>query len=254
MIGRFASTLYSNKAIHSFKRMNGLLVFLLFIANVLMISAPLIRARAIVTVPEIIERFPGVDVALVAAFAQTDCIIETQLLCETPIVITTDDYEVGFLIAPSSDSYVFFDANQVVFQTPDDFFFGGYLFAEGIELSSITTTAQVADLVYGFATSGAGFDFSLILIGQLIQTILYVATLSAMLLISNYRAKEKKITYLEGVKVTIIAMLGPALLGGFIGFIEPSFAGIVFITLFSLRMMYVYFGLFPNITSKRSRA
>jgi hypothetical protein len=126
------------------------------------------------------------------------------------------------------------------------------LFAEGIELSTITTTAQVADLVYGFATSGAGFDFSLILIGQLIQTILYVGTLSAMLLISNYRAKEKKISYLEGLRVTIIAMLGPALVGGFVGFIEPSFAGIVFITLFSLRMMYVYFGLFPNIATKRS--
>lgn len=252
MIGRFASTLYSNKAIHSFKRMNGLLVFLLFIANVLMISAPLIRARAIVTGPEIIERFLGIDVALVKAFAETDCIIEAQLLCGTPTVITAGDYEVGFLEAPTSDSYVFFDANQVVFQTPDDFFFGGYLFAEGIELSTITTTAQVADLVYGFATSGAGFDFSLILIGQLIQTILYVGTLSAMLLISNYRAKEKKISYLEGLRVTIIAMLGPALVGGFVGFIEPSFAGIVFITLFSLRMMYVYFGLFPNIATKRS--
>jgi len=252
VIGRFASTLYSNKAIHSFKRMNGLLVFLLFIANVLMISAPLIRARAIVTGPEIIERFPGVDLALVAAFAETDCIIADRLVCETPKVITAGDYEVGFLSAPSSEFYVFFDANQLVIQTPDDFFFGGYLFAQGIELSSITTTAQVADLVYGFATSGAGFDFSLILLGQLIQTTLYVGSLSAMLLISNYRAKERKITYLEGIRITIIALLGPAILGGFIGFIEPSFAGIVFITLFSLRMMYVYFSLFPNISTKRS--
>ena len=68
-----------------------------------------------------------------------------------------------------------------------------------------------------------------------------------MLLISNYRAKEKKITYLEGLRVTILAMIGPALVGGFVGFIEPSFSGIVFLTLFSIRMMYLYFGLFPKI-------
>jgi maltodextrin utilization protein YvdJ len=241
---QFVAILYSNKAIHSFKRMNGLLVFLLFIANVLMISAPLIRERSLVTGPEIIERFPGVDEALIEAFANAGCTISDRLVCETPKVVAAGEYEVGFLIAPTSESYVFFDTNQVVIQTSQNFFFGGYLFAEGIELSSITTPSQVADLVYGFATSGAGFDFSLILIGQLIQTTLYVSSLSLMLLISNYRAKEKKITYKESLRVTILAMAGPALVGGFFGFIEPTLSGVVFLTIYSLRMMYLYYGLF----------
>jgi hypothetical protein len=244
---RFAKTLYSNKAILSFKRMNGWLLFLLFIINVLMVSAPLILARSLVTGPDVLVRFPRLDGELLAAFEQTDCIITNQLECTTPTIIVVEDYEIAFLQTPTTEFYAFFDRSQVIFQTPDDFFFGGYLFAEGIALSDIATTPQLEDLVYGFATSGAGFDFTLILLGQLVQTTLYVGSLSAMLLISNYRAKEKKITYLEGLRVTILAMLGPAVVGGFVGFIEPSFSGIVFLTLFSIRMMYVYFGLFPKI-------
>jgi hypothetical protein len=44
--------------------------------------------------------------------------------------------------------------------------------------------------------------------------------------------------------MTLIAMVGPALIAGLIGYIEVSLAGIVFITLYSLRMMYLYLGLF----------
>lgn len=254
MIVRFAKTLYSNKAIYSFKRMKGWLVFLLFVINVLMISAPLILARSLVTGPDVLARFPRSTEALIVAFEQTDCVINQELQCSTPTIIQVGDYEVGLLQTPTSESYIFFDRTQVIFQTPDDFFFGGYLFAEGIRLSDIATTPDLEDLVYGFATSGAGFDFTLILLGQLVQTTLYVGSLSAMLLISNYRAKEKKISYVEALRVTILALIGPALIGGFVGFIEPSFSGIVFLTLFSIRMMYVYFGLFPKTTPSKNHS
>ena len=100
--------------------------------------------------------------------------------------------------------------------------------------------------MYGFATSGATFDFSLIVFGQLIQTMLYLFTISLMLLVSNYRAKVKKITFSQALRVTIIALIGPALISGFVGFIEVTLAGIVFITLYSLRMMYVYLALFSK--------
>lgn len=246
MIVSFVKTLYSNKAILSFKRMKGWLLFLLFIINVLMVSAPLILARSMVSGPDVLVRFPRSTEALIVAFEQTDCAFAQELQCSSPSIVQVGEYEVGFLQTPTSDSYIFFDRTQVIFQTPDDFFFGSYLFAEGIRLSDIATTTELEDLVYGFATSGAGFDFTLILLGQLVQTTLYVGSLSAMLLISNYRAKEKKISYLEGLRVTVLAMVGPALVGGFVGFLEPSLSGIVFLTLFSIRMMYVYFGLFPK--------
>lgn len=246
MIIRFAKTLYSNKAILSFKRMRGWLLFLLFVLNVMMVSAPLILARSLVSGPDVLVRFPRSTEALIVAFEQTDCVILQELQCSTPTIIRVGQYEVGFLQTPTSDSYIYFDRNQVIFQTPDDFFLGGYLFAEGLVLSTITTTRELEDLVYGFATSSAGFDFSLILLGQLIQTMLYVGSLSAMLLISNYRSNVRKITFTEGLRITTLAMVGPALAGGFIGFIEPSFSGIVFLTVFSIRMMYVYFGLFSK--------
>jgi hypothetical protein len=241
----FATILYSNNAIFSFRKMKGWLLFLLFLINTMMLSAPLIRARADITGAQVLSRFDGLTPALLAAFAQTDCSFDVALQCDQPTVITTGTYEIGFLIPVAGDRYVFFDENQVVIQTPDELFLGRYEFAAG-PLSAIATERDLEQLVYGFATAGAGFDFTLIVLGQLIQTTLYVASISAMLLISNYRATKRKISFSEALRLTVLAMLGPALIGGLIGFVEPSVAGIVFITIYSLRMMYLYFGLFSK--------
>jgi len=237
---------YSNKAILSLKPLRGWLVFVLLLVNVLMVSAPLIRARSIVTGADILDRFDGAQSALLTAFADNDCVIQGRLFCQTPSVRQIGSFEVGFLQAPTSESYIFFDANQMIIQTPESFFFGSYEFAQGVRLQEINSSAMLEELMYGFATSGAGFDFSLIVLGQLIQIVLLVLTLSFMLQISNYRSKVQRIRFRSALQLSLVAMIGPALLGGFIGFIEPSIAGIVFFAAYSLRMMYLYFGLFKN--------
>lgn len=251
MIKQLAASLYSNKAIFSLKQMRGWLLFLLFVVNVLMLSAPLIQARADITGPEILERFEGLEAALLEAMVDSDCVLGAPMVCGTPNVQTINGYEIAFLSPVSSTTYVLFDATQVIVQTPSDFFIGGYDYASGVALQTVATTEELHGLVYGFATAGATFDFSLIVFGQLIQTMLYISSISLMLLVSNYRAKEKKITFSQALRVTIIAMVGPALISGFIGFIEVTLAGIVFITLYSLRMMYLYLALFskPRETS-----
>ena len=246
MIKQLAATLYSNKAIFSLKQMRGWLLFLLFIINVLMLSAPLIQARADITAPEILDRFVGLEEALLQVLSESDCVLGAPMVCQTTSVQQINGYEIAFLSPVTSDTYVLFDANQFIVQTPTDLFVGGYEFANGVALNSVTTVDSLHGLVYGFATSGATFDFSLIVIGQFIQTILYVSTISLMLLISNYRSKVKKITFSQALRLTTIAMLGPALFSGFIGFIEVTLAGIVFITMYSLRMMYLYLALFSK--------
>jgi hypothetical protein len=240
------ATLYSNKAILSLKQMRGWLLFLVFIVNVLMLSAPLIRARAEITAPEILDRFVGLQEALLIAMPQSDCVLGAPMVCAEPSVQTIQGYEISFLAPVSSDTYVLFDATQVIIQTPDDFFIGGYEYASGVALSSVTSVASLHGLVYGFATSGAAFDFSLIILGQLVQTFFYISMISLMLLISNYRARERKIRFSHALRMTVLAMVGPALLSGFIGLLEVSVAGIVFITMYSLRMMYLYLGLFSK--------
>jgi hypothetical protein len=246
VIKQLAATLYSNKAIFSLNQMRGWLLFLLFIVNVLMLSAPLIQARADITGPQILDRFDGLEEALLQSMVDSDCVLGAPMVCSTSTVQTINGYEIAFLSSVTSTTYVLFDANQVIVQTPNDFFIGGYEYASGVALASITSSTALEGLMYGFATSGATFDFSLIVFGQLIQTMLYLFTISLMLLVSNYRAKVKKITFSQALRVTIIAMIGPALISGFVGFIEVTLAGIVFITLYSLRMMYVYLALFSK--------
>lgn len=250
MIKQLAATLYSNKAIFSLKQMRGWLLFLLFVVNVFMLSAPLIQARADITGPEILDRFVGLEEALLASMVGNDCVLGAPMICTTPNVQTINGYEIAYLSPVVTTTYVLFDANQVIVQTPDDFFIGGYEYASGVALRLIASPTELQGLVYGFATSGATFDFSLIVFGQLIQTLLYVATISLMLLVSNYRATKKKITFSQALRFTIIAMLGPALVSGFIGFIEVTLAGIVFITMYSLRMMYLYLALFSKPREK----
>jgi hypothetical protein len=247
---QFVATLYSNKAILSLNQMRGWLLFLLFIVNALMLSAPLIRARADITAPQILDRFVGLEDALLLSLPQSDCVLGAPMSCQTPRVETINGYEIAYLSEVTSTQYVLFDANQFIVQTPDDFFIGGYEYASGVALASIIDIASLHGLVYGFATSGAVFDFGLILFGQFVQTLLYVTTISLMLLISNYRAKEKKVTYSKALRLTLIAMVGPAMIAGLIGYIEVSLAGIVFITLYSLRMMYLYLGLFSKPQQK----
>jgi hypothetical protein len=247
---QLVATLYSNKAILSLNQMGGWLLFLLFLVNGLMLSAPLIRARADITAPQILDRFVGLEDALLLALPQSDCVLGAPMVCQTPGVQTINGYEIGYLSEVTSTQYVLFDANQFIVQTPDDFFIGGYEYASGVALASIIDIASLHGLVYGFATSGAVFDFGLILFGQFVQTLLYVTTISLMLLISNYRAREKKVTYSKALRMALIAMVGPAMIAGLIGYIEVSLAGIVFITLYSLRMMYLYLGLFSKPQQK----
>ena len=223
---------------------------MLFIVNALMLSAPLIRARADITAPQILERFVGLEDALLAVLPLSDCVLGAPMVCSTPSVQTINGYEIAFLSEVTSTQYVLFDANQFLVQTPNDFFIGGYEYASGVALSAIQDIPSLHGLVYGFATSGAVFDFGLILIGQFVQTFFYVSMIGLMLLISNYRAKEKKITYSKAVRLTVLAMVGPAMISGLVGYLEVSLAGIVFITLYSLRMMYLYLGLFSKPARK----
>lgn len=256
MIQSFAKVLYSNKAILSLKRMSGWLILLLFFVNTSLISAPLIVNRANITSDEILAQFPMIVDTLTQVFAASPCIVEqtstdatSSLICDQvlePMMI--NGYEITYFEEPNGSNYIYFADTAMVIQYEEASFVGTYVFLEGQRLDTVLNETSLEEVVYALATGSASLDFFLIWFGQLLQNGMYFFIISTMLLISNYQTKREKLRFKEALAVSILAMIGPAIVGGTIGLLEASLSGILFITIYSLRMMYLYFGLFTKST------
>lgn len=249
MIQSLAKVLYSNKAILSLKRMSGWLILLLFFVNTSLLSAPLIVNRAVITGDAIMAQFPQLDETLEVVFTSSTCALEGQLVCEmVPTATVINGYEVTYFEEPAGNQYIYFAQTAMVIQYQEASFVGSYQFLEGQEFNQLLDQSSVEEVVYALATGAATLDFFLIWTGQLLQNGMYFIIISTMLLISNYQTKREKIRFKEALAIAVLAMIGPAIIGGTIGLLEASLSGILFITIYSLRMMYLYFGLFTKNT------
>ena len=249
MIQSLAKVLYSNKAILSLKRMSGWLILLLFFVNTSLLSAPLIVNRAVITGEDIMAQFPQLDETLQEVFSASGCELQGQLVCETtPTATVVNGYEVTYFEEPLGNQYIYFAQTAMVIQYQEASFVGSYQFLEGQRFNQLLDQASVEEVVYALATGAATLDFFLIWTGQLLQNGIYFLIISTMLLISNYQTKREKLRFKEALAIAVLAMIGPAIIGGTIGLLEASLSGILFITIYSLRMMYLYFGLFTKNT------
>jgi maltodextrin utilization protein YvdJ len=251
-----SKVLYSNKAILSLKRMSGWLILLLFFVNTSLISAPLIVNRATITGEEILAQFPQIEETLEAVLVATPCVVTRgemdttdSLVCDVPPMSSSmNGYEITYFDEPVTSTYIYFAQTAMVIQYEESSFVGTYQFLSGQRLDEVLDEASLEDIVYALATGSATLDFFLIWLGQLLQNGMYFLIVSTMLLISNYQTKREKLRYKEALAIAVLAMIGPALIGGTIGLLEASLSGILFITVYSLRMMYLYFGLFTKNT------
>jgi maltodextrin utilization protein YvdJ len=249
MIQSLAKVLYSNKAILSLKRMSGWLILLLFFINTSLLSAPLIVNRAVITGEDIVLQFPQLEETLEELFASSSCELQGQLVCDpTPTATVLNGYEVTYLEEPVGNQYIYFAQTAMVIQYQEASFVGSYQFLEGQRFDQFLDQSSVEEVIYALATGAATLDFFLIWFGQLLQNGMYFLIISTMLLISNYQTKREKLRFKEALAIAVLAMVGPAIIGGTIGLLEASLSGILFITIYSLRMMYLYFGLFTKNT------
>lgn len=249
MIQSLAKVLYSNKAILSLKRMSGWLILLLFFVNTSLLSAPLIVNRSVITGDDIMVQFPQLEETLEEVFSSSGCELQGQLICGmTPMATVINGYEVTYFEEPAGNQYIYFAQTAMVIQYEEASFVGSYQFLEGQRFDQLLDQSTVEEVVYALATGAASLDFFLIWTGQLLQNGMYFIIISTMLLISNYQTKREKLRFKEALAIAVLAMIGPAIIGGTIGLLEASFSGILFITIYSLRMMYLYFGLFTKNT------
>jgi maltodextrin utilization protein YvdJ len=166
----------------------------------------------------------------------------------TPTATVINGYEVTYLEEPVGSQYIYFAQTAMVIQYQEASFVGSYQFLEGQRFDQFLDQSSVEEVVYALATGAATLDFFLIWFGQLLQNGMYFLIISTMLLISNYQTKREKLRFKEALAIAVLAMIGPAIIGGTIGLLEASLSGILFITIYSLRMMYLYFGLFTKNT------
>ncbi len=249
MIQSLAKVLYSNKAILSLKRMSGWLILLLFFVNTSLLSAPLIVNRSVITGDDIMVQFPQLEETLEEVFSSSGCELQGQLICGmTPMATVINGYEVTYFEEPAGNQYIYFAQTAMVIQYEEASFVGSYQFLEGQRFDQLLDQSTVEEVVYALATGAASLDFFLIWTGQLLQNGMYFIIISTMLLISNYQTKREKLRFKEALAIAVLAMIGPAIIGGTIGLLEASLSGILFITIYSLRMMYLYFGLFTKNT------
>lgn len=249
MIQSLAKVLYSNKAILSLKRMSGWLILLLFFVNTSLLSAPLIVNRSVITGDDIMVQFPQLEETLEEVFSSSGCELQGQLICGvTPMAKVINGYEVTYFEEPAGNQYIYFAQTAMVIQYEEASFVGSYQFLEGQRFDQLLDQSTVEEVVYALATGAASLDFFLIWTGQLLQNGMYFIIISTMLLISNYQTKREKLRFKEALAIAVLAMIGPAIIGGTIGLLEASLSGILFITIYSLRMMYLYFGLFTKNT------
>lgn len=243
----FIEILYSKKAILKFRGINLLWLVPVFFINVMLLSSPLFGARAATTGETVAASLPGIEEAFSELYDlnETCAIMDIECMSAYNHMLFAG-YE--FTIEePETDQYIYIKdviaiKNDVAI-TGDAYFLEGYTW----ELpSDVTADAYTYSILYAVISSTLVNDFFLIFAGQVLQLLLYFLAISALLLVANYKRKKPVIRYTEAVNITILSMLGPALVSAVIGLFFSQFATLVFMTMYSIRMMNVYFGIFKG--------
>lgn len=241
-------SLYSNRFLLQHQTISRRLILLLLLLSTSIVSAPLMVARSQIDEAVIIERFPGIENVLSDIFLTYDCYVDQRLICaDSSSPKQIGEYQIVLFEEPTNSTFVAFLETRVVIRYEEEQFVGGYRFFEGLSFLEISSNLSNSDILYAFATSTTADDFLLIWLIQLIQNSLLFVLLGWMLLFTNYRIKHvNKLAFRSAFSIAVLAYLGPALLGSFVGLVEAGIGGIITVGLYSIRMMYVYFGLFPK--------
>lgn len=239
----FGKIIYSNKAIMKFKDVSLFVIFFLFLINTTLVTSPLFVARAQIEPGDLLARFDGLEVAFEEIYELgLNCEIEQNLTCELPDNV--NGYEIVVTGEPQTDKYIWF-ASELVIQNEISIS-GSYDFLNGIYLNPTNYQDNTEAILYAMSASTVGRDYYIMYVGQFVQNLLYLLAVSALIMVANYKQAKRKVTYTQAVKVTVMAMLGPALVAGVLGVFWVQFSTLIFMTIYSLRMMNIYFNVLKS--------
>ncbi len=239
----FGKIIFSNKAVMKYKNITMFVIFILFIINTTLVTSPLFVARAQIGASDLVDRLDGLDEAFAEIYdLGLDCDIQADMVCDLPA--SANGYEIVTKGEPETEKYIWFAEELVI---KDEFNISGtYEFLNGINLNPSNYRENTEAILYAMSASTVGRDYYFLFVGQFVQNLLYVLAVGALIMVANYKQPLKKITYSQCIKVTVMAMLGPALIASVIGAFLVQFSTIIFMTIYSIRMMNIYFNVLKN--------
>lgn len=235
----FGKIIYSNKSILKNKSVNFFIIFLLFFINTALVASPLFMTRAQIDSGELLDRFDGLEQAFAEIYdLGLDCDITEYATCGLPD--SANGYEIIIEGEPTTERFIWFADEMII---KDELSISGsYDFLTGIKLNPMKYRENSEAILFALTASSLGRDYYIMYAGQFVQNMVYLLAISALIMVANYKQAKRKITYTEAVKVSVMAMLGPALVTAITGIFFAGFAALIFMTIYSIRMMYIYYG------------
>lgn len=258
----FFRMLFDNNALLKSNQFHLILVLLLFFVNVSLISVP--NFYGLADSVRIINHMDGIYETLEEMYVEEmPCrVTEAKMVCNEDTLedqygnykiqyggeLDTDIVEESMIyLGENYMAIIYVDASDTAYIMSGDYalletYDFTNIYPNESEMSDADYTEYVSDLfLQNIYYSNIGEQIYIVYTTQFAQTAIYVMILSIMLLILNYKAAIKKISYTASVKMVIVAMTGPALLTALLGGFILGYAGLVFIIAYGLRMMFMYY-------------
>ncbi len=265
----FVHMLYSTKEVLKAHKASFVLVFILLFVNIALISVP--NFIGIWRGVDRVDDLEGIHEAFQEMYeARLPCAIETsaQMICDDVENQTFGMYD--FVIDPDfkidEDELEVVIERSSIFVTTEDISIvyvredgsgvvvsGDYRLLQGFDFSSIkdrdeaqndrtdyydsVTNMFLRNVYYSTMQDNMFIVYS----AQFVQMLLYVMFVSVIMMVLNYKAKIKKLSYSASVKITVFTMTGPAFLAAVLGFIIVGWASILFTALYLVRIILVYY-------------
>ncbi|MFU8793557.1 MAG: hypothetical protein ACNA7K_05970 [Acholeplasmataceae bacterium] len=261
--------LWDNRSLIKAAKINLIFVLILLFVNVSLVSIP--NYYGVLNGIRSIEYLEDIDETFKLFYEQEiPCEIDQTYTfsCSEPIDGVYGSYQVYYQETISTEnitesSIIFGSKNIIIlYIDQEDMVYelaGDYRLLEAFDFSSIKDQPhqyETLDAHYESVTdvflsnvyfSSVGERVFLIFSTQFAQIAIYVVIISIMFMILNYRSKTPKISYLAAVKITILAMLGPALLSAIVGVFLNVWGSILFTLLYAIRMMFVYYAVHRTV-------
>lgn len=258
----FFRALFDNAALLKSNQFPLILVLLLFFVNVSLISVP--NFYGLADSVRIINRLDGIYETLDEMYTEEmPCrVTDAKMVCnESDLQESYGNYQIQYrgeldtevieesliYLGENYMAIIYVDESDTAYIMSGDYalletFDFTAVYPNDTEMSDAEYTEYVSDLfLQNIYYSNVGQQVYLVYTTQFAQTAIYAIILSIMMLILNYKAPIKKISYTASVKLVIVGMTGPALLTAILGTFILGYAGIVFIIAYGFRMMFLYY-------------
>ena len=266
----FFKMFFSNTEVTKAYKFPMIFIVLLLFVNVSLISVPNFYGK--MDSVNTISNLEGIEEALELIYEdQLDCVlVDTVMDCNIVNGTMYGNYEVRFDdemdLSDVDSSTIYFSKDVIVFVYVDDLemaytISGDYSLLDTFDFTEISTNdtgeltrqeyyGEINDLLLsGIFFSTLSQQLGLIYVSQFMQVFIYLIFITLIIMLMNFKAPTKKVTFINANKIIIASMTGPAFLVAILGMIIPTWASIMFFIIFAIRVMMLYYKMnFSDVT------